>query len=267
MLLIVSCSVLQSIFRALCLDNSVIDFFDAHMQMSFDTHKDPDHIIISVVHYAKDVDNNNELSIFSRIKISVEEFDNVKDDFFNIHIEKEILKKLLLTSKYYPQKYLSLSVDFDVLSASLIDGINSSIHSSNNHSLALTFTRQINIEDHIHEPDLLKHTCEANTDSFRKLLEFCSVQEKTLSISLTVDGLLKVQNEFGIYGSIMVSMSKKIKVDITFMLNSDFIPFLINRLYSFKEKNCKLFIGSKMPFVVEEAETGNRVYVVWFYDT
>lgn len=230
-LITISCNVISSIFKICAIDPEFCDTFSTSLQISLAENE--------VVKISTICLTDNLFTLFSTKKISVTEFENVElDQPWSITLDKEIIKKIILLTKWYPKNLLQMSLDVDVVTIDILGTDN-----------LFRVSIQTDVEP-ILEPDFLRPDCLVEPSELKRALEFIHVQDVNVTLELNKDtNVLKILNETGFVCKINVLNSKK---NQNFTLCHKFIPFLINRLASIKN-NCNLYINCL--FTVQTEDT------------
>ncbi len=191
---------------------------------------------------------NNEFVVFSKIRIHTEEFEKIEtnETSISIMITSEYIQKILLLLKWYPKNILFIGLDFNVVNITTDE---------------CSFCKIMYSFDDIDiiEPVLLRHTCIIETDSLKKIFELCIINGQCISLEINNDILCISNFDKTIKCAVGVTDNKKIKLCI--VLRHEYLQFLLNRIMTIKSKTCNLYISKELPFVIEDSDTCNRIYI------
>ena len=179
------------------------------------------------------------------------------EDFF-IKLDETYFHKIYLMAKYFSKKSTKISLDGDHVYVETIDVDTENRDLFNKDNVQFEFFNP-NLQDILRPPNFMKPQCKVFSDSFRKLLELCKVDDQNIEIKLDNSYLIVKNQEGNIASSVKCeSESSSNHVIILNPLQRDFIIIMLNRIMRGSVVN--LYMINTLPFVVEHAHV--RVYTI-----
>jgi hypothetical protein len=241
MLLTINNSVMYNILKLIGMLDTDINNFHYSIEIKYNASES------DFIYFCVYLEHSDNFIVFSKTKVSINDIEKLeldKNDKFDILLESEYIQKIILLIKWYPKNILFISLDFNVISISINNDIYKIMYSFD--SLEIT------------EPILLRHTCIVETEPLKKIFEICLIKEQCILLEINNDKLFISNEHKTIKCVIDILDSKKIKFCIS--LRPEYINFIINRLVTMRSKSCMLYINKGLPFVIEDTETGDRIY-------